>query len=264
MSGARVAAVTGASRGIGLAIARLLASKGWVVYNLSRRPAETDGIRDIATDVTDEEAVARAMAQIEAECRRLDLLVNNAGFGIAGAAEFTKLEDARRQFDVNFFGVLACIKAALPLLKTTRGRIINISSAAAVFAIPFQSFYSATKASVNILTNALANELKPFGVSICALQLGDVRTEFTSARVTSLEGNEVYGGAISRSIAVMERDEQNGMTPEYIAAQVYKIARKKRVKPLYTIGLKYKLFVFLNKLLPNSFVNYVVGKMYVK
>ena len=139
-----------------------------------------------------------------------------------------------------------------------------MSSAAEVFAIPFQSFSSATKASVNILTNALANELKPFGVSICALQLGDVRTEFTSARVTSLEGNEVYGGAISRSIAVMERDEQNGMTPEYIATQVYKIARKKRVKPLYTIGLKYKLFVFLNKLLPNSFVNYVVGKMYVK
>lgn len=260
----KVAAISGASRGIGRATARLLAAEGWKVYNLSRRPSGDPEIIDIETDVTAEAAVAAAFRQIRDESRRLDLLINNAGYGLAGAVEHTQLKDARQQFEVNFFGAVSCIKAALPLLRESRGRIICISSAAAVFAIPFQAFYSATKASINILANALANELKPFGVSVCALQLGDVKTEFTAARAKSLRGDDVYGGAIGRSIAVMEQDEQRGMAPEYVAAQVYRIACRRRIKPLYTVGGKYRLFVFLNKLLPNRLVNWLVGKLYVQ
>jgi len=152
----------------------------------------------------------------------------------------------------------------LPLLKESQGRIICISSAAAVFAIPFQSFYSATKAAINILVCSLANELKPFKVSICALQLGDVKTDFTGSRVQSYAGDDVYGGAIGRSVAVMEKDEQSGMSPVTIAAAIYKTAHRRKLKPIYTVGTMYKLFVFLNKLLPNSFVNFIIGKMYIK
>ena len=139
---AKVVAITGASSGIGRATAKLFADQGWRVYNLSRRPAGEPGVADIAVDVTDEGAVRAAFARIEAEAGRLDLLINNAGFGISGAVEFSQLAEAKRQFDVNFFGVVSCIQASLPLLRESRGRIICISSAAAIFAIPFQSFYS--------------------------------------------------------------------------------------------------------------------------
>ena len=260
----KVVAITGASSGIGRETAKLFADKGWQVYNLSRRPANMAGVTDIAVDVTAEADIARAMEQIRAASGRLDLLINSAGYGISGAIEFTELKDAKRQFDVNFFGTFSCIKAAMPLLRESQGRIICISSAAAVFAIPFQSFYSATKAAINILVSALVNEVKPFKVSACALQLGDVKTEFTGSRVKAHAGDDVYGGAIGRSVAVMEKDEQSGMAPEKIAARIFAIASKKKVKPLYTVGAMYKLFVFLNKLLPHSFVNFIVGKMYVK
>ncbi len=264
MSSNRVVAITGASRGIGREAARLFIQRGWMVYNLSRSPAKEPGVIDIPTDINHEQAVQAAFAQIQKQSGQLDLLINNAGFGIAGAVEFTDIKAAQSQFDVNFFGAVSCIKAALPMLKESRGRIVFISSAAAVFAIPFQAFYSATKASVNILANALANELKPFGVSVCSLQLGDVKTDFTDARIKSLEGDDVYNGAIERSIAVMEKDEQNGMPAETIARAIYRISTKGKVKPLYTIGAKYKLFVLLNKLLPNSFVNWLIGNIYAK
>lgn len=264
MTRPKVVAITGASSGIGLATAQLFARNNWKVYNLSRRPAQQQGVTDIAVDVADEAAVQSAFAQIREETEHLDLLINNAGYGISGAVEFTQLEEAKRQFNVNFFGVVACIKAALPMLRKSQGRIICISSAAAVFAIPFQSFYSATKAALNTLVNALANELKPFAVSVCALQLGDVKTDFTDARAKSQVGDDIYAGAIARSVAVMEKDEQRGMKPETIAQVVYRIANKPRIKPLYTIGVKYKLFVLLHKLLPNRFVNWLVGKVYVE
>jgi len=260
----KVVAITGASSGIGRETAKHFAAKGWKVYNLSRRPSGEADINDIAADVTIEEEIKKAFAQIRSESGRLDLLVNNAGFGISGAVEFTELSDARDQFDVNFFGTFNCIKAALPMLKESQGRIICMSSAAAIFAIPFQSFYSATKAAINILVSALATELKPFKVSVCALQLGDVKTGFTAARVKSYAGDDVYCGAIGRSVAVMEKDEQSGMPPKKIAAVIYKTAHKRKVKPIYTVGIQYQLLAFLNKLLPHSLVNYVIRKMYIK
>lgn len=260
----KVIAITGASSGIGKETASLFLAKGWQVYNLSRSASKETGITDLATDVTSQDQVAAAFAHIQEKSGRLDLLVNNAGFGISGAVEFTELSAAQAQFDVNFFGTFNCIKASLPMLRENKGRIICISSAAAVFAIPFQSFYSATKAATNILASALANELKSFGVSVCALQLGDVKTGFTAARAKSVAGDDIYGGAIRRSVAVMERDEQKGMSSSTIAAAIYKVAERRRVKPIYTVGASYKLLVSLSKPLPNSLVNTIIGKLYVR
>lgn len=259
----KVAAITGASSGIGLETASYFAAKGWTVFNLSRRPSNLEGVVDLKVDVTEAEAVTAAFAEIRS-AGPLDLLVNNAGYGISGAVEYTEPDEARRQFEVNFFGVLNCIKAALPLLKETKGRIINISSAAAIFPIPFQSFYSASKAAVNSLSLALANELKAFNVSVSALQLGDTKTGFTAARAKSARGDEIYGGAITRSVGVMEKDEQKGMAPQKIAAFIHKTACRRRAKPLYTVGAQYKLLALFNKVLPNSLVNTIIGKMYVK
>ncbi len=191
------------------------------------------------------------------------MLICNAGFGISGAAEFTELDNAKKQFDVNFFGAFLTVKYALPLVKKAKGRIIFSSSAAAVFSIPFQGFYSASKAAVNSLSNALRNELKAFGVSVCALQFGDAATGFTAAREGSLAGNEQYGGAVEKSVAVMEKDEQKGMSPESIAKITFKIASKKRIRNIYTVGAKYKIFCLAERLLPSSLVNFAVGKLYI-
>lgn len=254
--------ITGASSGIGLATARVFAQEGDTVWNLSRSACPLDGVRSLTVDVTDEASVARALETVVRESGRLDLLVCCAGFGISGAVEFTGAEAVERQFAVNVFGTVRCMRLALPQLRASGGRIICISSAAAVFPIPFQAFYSASKTALNSIVAALANELRGTGASACAIMLGDVRTGFTDAREKNEQGGEVYGAHLQRAVAVMERDERQGMPPERVAAAVCRIAEKRHVKPLYTVGAKYKLFLMLERLLPKRFVSYVLNKMY--
>lgn len=257
--------VTGASRGIGLETAKLFSEKGYRVYALSRsgKCEEIENIIPLACDVTDEEAVKRAFRRIYEESGRIDILVNNAGFGISGAVEFTDETQAKKQFEVNFFGCFLCCKCVADYMrKNGGGRIINISSLAAELSIPFQAFYSASKAAVNSLTLALANELRPFHISVCALMPGDVKTGFTDAREKQEEDGGVYADVIKKSVATMENDERNGMPAEKIAEAVLSLAEKKKVKPLSTKGAKYKFFAVLAKLLPASAVNRVVGMLY--
>ena len=189
--------------------------------------------------------------------------MNNAGFGISGAIEFTELAEAKRQFDVNFFGCFICSKNVIKYMRLQGGgRIVNLSSLAAPLAIPFQAFYSASKAAVNSLTLALANEVRPFNIKVCAVMPGDVKTGFTAAREKNTAGDEFYGETLKRAVAGMERDEQNGMSPDDIADAVYAAATKARPKLLSTKGTKYHLFLALSKALPVSLVNIIVGKLY--
>lgn len=254
-----VAVITGASGGIGKETARVLVHKGWQVISLQRRACDVPGVESIKCDITDQQDIERAFSQIG----RIDLLINNAGFGVSGCVEFTDMSEIRSQFELNFFAHIAVTKAALPKLRESRGRIVFISSAASVFSIPFQSFYSATKSAIESLSLALSNELRQFGVSVCSIRLGDVKTGFTAARKKDFAGDDVYDGAIGRSVKVMENDEINGMSPAYIAKNIVKISQKKRLPVLATIGAKYKSFCLLQKLLPAGPVNQIVGVMYM-
>ena len=165
----KTALVTGGSSGIGLAAVKALEAAGCKVFSLSRRPMERE--HHICADVTDEAEVQAAVAQVLEETGRIDILVNCAGFGISGAVEFTELSEAKRQFDVNFFGMVNVNKPALTIMRQQGcGRIVNTSSMAAVFAIPFQAYYSASKAAINSYTCALLNEVKQYGISVCAVQ----------------------------------------------------------------------------------------------
>lgn len=148
--------------------------------------------------------------------------------------------------------------------KRGTGRIVNISSVAAPCAIPFQAYYSVSKAAINTYTAALANEVKPYGISITAVQPGDINTGFTAARKKSCAGDSEYGGRISRSVAKMERDEKNGMSPEAAAKYIVKTAMKRRVKPLYTIGFTYKAICVLCKIMPCGLINYLIYKLYAE
>lgn len=256
-----IAIVTGASSGIGKSEKLRLEEAGYKVYNFSRHNAD-GGTNFIETDVTDRESVFAAVDKVISAEGRIDLLVNNAGFGIAGAIETTPIELAKRQLEVNFFGAVNCTQAVLPIMREQkRGRIINTSSVAAIFSIPFQTFYSCSKAAINSFTSALRNEVKAFGVTACAVMPGDIKTGFTDNRVKTDGG--VYENQ-ERSIKVMERDEINGMSPDKVAKLVVKLAKKKRVSTLYTVGFKYKFLVFLSRFFSHAFCDKVVGGMYVK
>lgn len=261
---AKVALVTGGSSGIGKAVCERLAGEGYVVYEFSRRERESQpDIKHISCDVTDAVAVKQSVEQIISEFGKIDLLVNNAGFGISGAVEFTNVEEAKKLFDVNFFGNVIVTSAVIHHMRERGcGKIINISSVAGDLSIPYQSFYSAGKAAINSLTLALRNELNAFNIQVCALMPGDVHTGFTEVRQKSVKGDDVYKGAIERAVSVMEHDELNGMKPQTLAEKVFKLAKKRKVKPFYTCGFKYAFFLFLAKILPRSLSNFIVGKIY--
>ena len=261
----RVAIITGGTSGIGLATANRLRAMGYTVYEFSRRPA-ADTPNHLSVDVTDERAVKAAVEAVLGQAGHIDLLINNAGFGISGAMEFTDSADAHRLMEVNLFGMDNMIRAVLPHMRAARGgRIVNISSVAGVFAIPFQAWYSISKAAVRSLTMALANEVAPYGVQVTSVLPGDIRTGFTAARKKSTLGDDQYGGRISRSVARMEKDEQTGMSPEAAARTIVRVATKKGgVKPYYTIGLSYRCLVFLDRLLPCGLTRRLLYLLYAK
>ena len=262
----KIAVITGGSSGIGLATAKELLAAGCTVYELSRRDTGVcEGVTHIKADVTKETDVRAAVDAIVAREGRIDLLINNAGFGISGAIEFTPASEARRQFDVNFFGMVNMNLAVLPVMrKNGGGRIVNMSSVAATIPIPFQAYYSASKAAVRSYSLALANELRPFGITVCAVQPGDIHTGFTAAREKTVTGDEVYGGRISRSVSRMEHDEQTGMDPAAAGRFIARVAQKTSHKPIYTIRLDYQFFVFLKRILPYRALNALIGLIYAK
>ena len=261
----KVCVITGGTSGIGKCTAEAMRQKGYAVYELSRRETGVAGFVHIPTDVTKPEMVDAAIAEVLRQEDHIDVLINNAGFGVSGAVEFTEPAAAKKQLEVNFFGMVNVCHAVLPVMRGAgHGRIVNLSSVAGVVPIPFQTYYSASKAAINSYTMALANEVKPFGVQVCAVMPGDIRTGFTAAREKSQAGDDVYHGRIARSVAGMEHDEQTGMSPEAAGAYIASVATRRSVKPLRSIGLKYKFFGVLAKLLPVRTLNWLVGLIYAK
>ncbi|MEG1529232.1 MAG: SDR family oxidoreductase [Clostridia bacterium] len=257
----KIAVITGATSGIGKATAEYFAENGYIVYSLARRQA--DGIKSILTDVTDKSAVDAAIAEIVEAEGRIDVVINNAGFGISGAIEYTPESAARKIFDVNFFGALNVIQAVIPVMRKQQdGIVINVSSAAAPLSLPFQAFYSATKAALSSLTEALRIEVAPFNIRVTSILPGDVKTDFTSKRQKNADDNTVYSKRIATSISKMEHDEQNGMSPKYIAKQIYKLSNRKN-PPVYKVGgSSYAFLVGIAKIMPKRLVSFLIGKLY--
>lgn len=261
----QIAVVTGGSSGIGRATAQSLSKKGCIVYELSRRDNPPYGVNHLTADVTDEDQVKEAIGEIIRREGHIDMLVSNAGYGISGAAEMTSSADAHAQLELNLYGADNVIRAVLPHMRTQKsGRIICVSSIAGILPIPFQLWYSVSKAAIAAYVLALQNEIRPYGITVCAILPGDIATGFTDARQKSDSGDNAYGGRIERSVAVMEKDERSGMSPDKAGAYIAKIAMKKNSRPLKAIGFSYKAVVVLSKLLPRRLSNYVVGKIYAK
>ena len=268
---AKVLVISGGSSGIGKATASLFAERGWRVFELSRHgkdvqrddvPGTKGEIIHVTCDVCDEKSTREAVAQVLTKTDHIDVVISNAGFGISGSVEFTDIAEVEHQMDVNFLGAVRFTQAILPQLRLQRhGRIIYTSSVAAILAVPYQSFYSASKAAINAMALALANEVKEFGISVSVMMPGDVSTGFTDARHKSSAGEEVYRGA-NKAITTMEHDERSGMQPVQMAKLFYHIATCRSPRPQYVGGFSYRVLCFLERLLPKRFVNWIEYEVY--
>ena len=261
----KIAIVTGGSGGIGRCTAQELLQSGCTVYEFSRHGETRDGITHIDCDMTVDAQVRAAVGKVLEQSGRIDILVCNAGFGISGAGEFTDPRDSHAQLELNLFGMDSAVRAVLPAMRAQRaGRIVCMSSIAGIVPIPFQLWYSVSKSAVLSYVLAMQNEVRPFGVSISAVMPGDIASGFTAARKKCESGDDVYGGRIERSVAVMEHDERTGMTPEKAGAFIAKTALKPHGKPVVALGFPYKCAAVAAKLLPRSVSNRIVGKIYGK
>ena len=261
----RVVLVSGGSSGIGACTAQAFAARGDCVYEISRHNAHIPGVRHLTADVTQERQVQQAVASIVDEQGGVDVLVCCAGCGISGALEFTPCRQAQRLMQVNVFGMDACVRAVLPHMRARgNGRIVLVSSVAAVTPIAFQGWYSVSKAAINAYTLALDAEVRPFGVRVCAVMPGDVRTGFTQAREKLHMGDDIYAGRITRSVCRMERDEQNGMVPQRIARAIVRLSCVRRPRRLSSVGVQYRFFCLCAKLLPTDAAAAIVAHLYAR
>ena len=295
-----VVLVTGASSGIGKACAEWLFARGCRVYGTSRQAARalvearTSDLAPllcmIPLDVTSDSSVEAAVGIVLACEGRIDAVVNNAGFGIAGAVELTTMEEAREQFETNFFGTVRVCRAVLPIMRQQgSGRILNVSSIAGRIGIPFQAFYSASKFAIEGFTEALRMEVAPFGIQVVLIEPGDFRTGFTAARkfvgrgfrpgdkyvgrgfspgdaAPALKGRptyEAYGDSQARALAVMEHDETHGATPDAVARLVHRIITARSPGVRYAVGpVSERLALILQRLLPSRLLAWGLAKYY--
>jgi NAD(P)-dependent dehydrogenase (short-subunit alcohol dehydrogenase family) len=265
----KVILVTGASAGIGAAIAIRLAKAGHTVFGTSRKegaqPPAT-GVRMLALDVRSDASVAAAAAKLLKETGRIDVLVNNAGFGIAASVEDTLPDDMQRQMDTNFFGPLRVCQAVLPAMRAQgSGRIIQVSSLAARIGIPFQGAYSASKSALEGMSEALSLEVKPFGIDVVMVQPGDTKSNFTASRewTESAKGNSAYGARAKHAIAVMEKAEQAGPPADKVARVVERAvsAAKPKLRYVSASGME-SLALGLQRLLPGRVFEGVIASNY--
>jgi NAD(P)-dependent dehydrogenase (short-subunit alcohol dehydrogenase family) len=236
----RVALVTGASSGIGEAAAQALRRAGFIVYGTSRRAVageERDGVVFLPLDVTDDQSVAGSVREVLARSGRIDVLVNNAGLGIAGAAEESSIEQARALFDTNLFGSIRMTRNVLPKMREQgSGRIINISSVLGLVPAPFGALYSATKHAIEGYSESLDHEVREHGVRVLLVEPAYTRTSFDSNAIPADEPLPVYARRREMFDALIADAIESGDNPSVVAEAIVAAATDPRPKLRYQAG----------------------------
>ena len=248
--------VTGASAGIGHECANRLASAGWTVIGASRRGSSGASWQGVEMNVDHDDSVKSAFDHILAEHGQLHAVLTCAGWGLAGAAENTPIEDAQAQFETNFWGTVRVVHAALPTLREHGGgRIVLMSSIGGILGIPYQAFYSASKFALEGYAESLAYEVAPFNVHVTLVEPGNLKTGFTAARTKVRVGDDdPYRAACEKAIFVMERDEFNGADPVDVARVVEKVLRSAKPPRRVSVGkFDERMGVIGKRLLPFRF-----------
>lgn len=246
--------ITGIGSGFGKQMAQRLSADGHKVYGTYRSASEfIPGVEYIRADVTCDDDCRQAVETVVKKEGRIDVFINNAGMGIGGPLEFSSLDDARRQMDVNWMGMVRCLHFVTPVMREQRsGTIICLSSIGGLIGLPFQGLYSASKFAIEGYCQALRLELMEFGVNVVVIEPGDFATNFTAKRksVANPQAYKTYK-SYAASLASIEKDETSGLKPEYLAGKISKIVLKKRPAYNYIIATPLqKLSVLLKSILP--------------
>jgi len=221
--------VTGASSGIGQAIAQLLTERGFNVYGTSRKPTG----KLIPLDVRSDDSVRACIDRVGP----IDVLVNNAGYSLMSAAEETSIDEAKAQLETNFFGAVRMVNAVLPAMrKAGAGKIINIGSLAGITAIPFSAFYTASKFAIDGYSEALWHEVRPLGIHVTVLEPGFIHTKIGETTQTAARQLAPYDGVRQRAQAALARQVQHGIAPEKVAATVLRAIESRNPKLRYRVG----------------------------
>lgn len=237
----KVVLVTGGSSGIGKSICRVLAKAGYRVYGTSRKADSQpqEGFTMIALDVEDSNSVAHCVQQIFQKEGRIDVLINNAGVGIMGAVEDCSDEEIYKAFNINVFGLARTTKAVLPIMREQQaGLIINIASIAGHMGLPYRAYYSATKAAVQRITEALRIEVERFGIHACVVDPGDFNTNIAGNRVVAEEVSKgsVYASETLRIETMINSEINKSLDADLVGNLILEIIRQERPKAYYRIG----------------------------
>ncbi len=253
----KVVLVTGASSGIGKAIAHFLSDKGYKVYGTSRKPQKEQNIplSFVVLDVLDTESITKVVSSIIEKEGRIDVLINNAGMGITGPIEDTPTDEMRKVFDTNLFGAIDVMKAVLPIMrKQQSGTIINVTSIAGYMGLPFRGMYSATKGALELVTESVRMEVKNFGIQVTNVAPGDFATNIAAGRYhTPVYENSAYKKIYAENLALMDAHVDSGMDPKEMAKTIFKIINTKHPKGHYKVGgFMEKFSIVLKRILPDK------------
>ena len=249
----KVFLVTGGSSGIGKAVCVRLAAAGHRVFGTSRKPGGApEGYSMLPMDLADEASVRKAVEAVIAQAGRIDVVVNNAGLGIQGATEDLTPEQAASLFDTNVLGAHRVCRAALPHMRAQgSGLLINVTSLAANFGLPYRGFYSASKAALERYTETLNMEVRPFGIRAVTLQPGEYKTNIGGSRIRPAEVGAPYEKGYGRAMELLGSSQHYSRDPDEVGRLVLRImAERDPVGVYYAAHGKQRLAVLLKKLLP--------------
>ena len=263
----KVILITGASSGIGKAIGDFLCTKDFKVYGTSRNPSKylDSKFQLFELDVNNADSIKLCIDKIIKIEGVLDVLINNAGVGITGPLEEIPEIEIKKNFNTNFFGPLNIIKKVLPLMRSKkRGLIINITSLAAYVGTPYRSVYSASKAALDLVSETLNMETKPFNIKVVTLAPGEFSTNIASRRYhASSEKNSPYHLNYSKALTLMNNHVSGGADPKLIAKLIFKIINSKNPKKKYIVGsFLEKIAPYLKLLLPQKYFENLIMKSY--
>lgn len=264
-SSPKIVLVTGGSSGIGEAVCKRLAAAGHTVFGTSRQPKEQPGNYSmVAMDLGDKASVDRAISEVIATAGRIDVVVNNAGQGIQGATEDLSAELAASILDTNVLGAHRVCLSVLPHMRQRRsGLIINVTSLAANFGLPYRGFYSASKAALERYTETLSMEVGPFGIHAVTLQPGEYNTKIGSSRLRPEVVSAPYKAGYERAMELLGSSLHYSRDPDEVAVLVQRImAQKKPVGVYYAAHGKQRLAVLLKKILPAGLFQRLMMKEY--
>lgn len=262
----KTAFITGASSGIGKAAALALTQVGYRVIGTSRKaaPGEVrDGIRLIACDVTDDASVAAAVALAHAELGRIDLLVNNAGYAVSGAAEESSVEQVRALFDTNFLGAVRVTNTVLPIMRAQRdGRILNIGSVLGLIPGPFGAYYSASKHAIEGYSESLDHEVRPFGIRVAVIEPWATKTAIEANSPQGDRPVAAYALTLAKYRAAFDLAMAGGDTAEDVAATILAAAQDRVPRLRYPSGKAARQTSFARRFLPRALFDRTLRKQF--